>query len=61
MSLPIALGTHIEPYGTIEAIAWLGERYYFFADGKYVAMIPAFMVESARMAAGDAGQMEGLK
>jgi hypothetical protein len=42
---PLTIGTKIRGYGTIEAIAWLGERYYFLIN-KYgvVSMIPEFIL-----------------
>lgn len=51
MSKPLPLGTHIEPYGKIEAIANLaGERYYFMLDDKFnVGMMPAMLIERAAL------------
>lgn len=37
----LVLGQTYPPYGQLSAIAWLGERYYFFVDGNSVAMLPA--------------------
>lgn len=41
--LPIGTET---PWGKIEMIAYLGERYYFMVKDGVVSMMPAFMVES---------------
>lgn len=37
----LQLGQIYPPYGKLEGIMWLGERYYFFVDGNSVAMMPA--------------------
>jgi len=38
------IGDWIEPYGALEAILWLGERYFLLNDGGHIALIPASTV-----------------
>lgn len=46
MEQHIPLGTRVDPWGVISAVHSGGERYYMFAE-KGVALIPAYVVESA--------------
>ena len=47
LTLPLAFGTKVEPYGEISAVLWTGgERYYLLSNGEGdAAMIPAFIIE----------------
>jgi hypothetical protein len=46
VSNPLPLGTVVPPYGRIGATGVLdGERYYWFAKGTDVAMMPASVIE----------------
>lgn len=50
-SKPLQLGLQVEPWGIIQAVAFLsGERYYFLTGRGGVAMMPAGVVESAHLA-----------
>lgn len=41
------IGTKIKPYGTLIAIGFVGERYYWFQDDNgAIAMIPAACLEN---------------
>ena len=55
VSEPLELGTVVNPYGKIVAVAWItGERYYFLiAKNKSVAMMPACSLEPSASAQGE--------
>lgn len=47
-SMPLALGTIVEPYGEIGAVMVTGgERYYLIKDGFGVALMPADVIEGS--------------
>lgn len=44
--LPLPLGTRIPHYGTISAVGWVGERYYWLEDQHGdISMMPASLIE----------------
>lgn len=43
---PVALGTVVEPWGTVEAVQFVGERYYWLrCDDGTISMMPADLIE----------------